>query len=359
MSHRLAKFFPVPRFLDMRAAGIDISFQTVRIVKFSENNHGLVLSAWDEERIPPGSLYSTEEKDRTVLVDVLKKLKEKHRLHFVNVSMPEQEGYVFSLPVNGKTDKEIRQSIMFQLEENIPLKPDEAVFDYQILKENPLEVVVTAYPLHYVEEAIELCERAGLYPVGFYTAADAIARAVVPKHNAKTHIVVNFGTRNTGISIVYRNIVVFTSNLNFGTETLTAAIAKEFGVDAAEAEVIKKGEKDLDKKDMTKLLFSFLNPISGLRDEIGKVVQYWNSHHNKERDPEKEIVAVYLCGDDAFIPGLDDYLSGMLKLPVNRANVWVNALDFSKTLPGIHLRDSLNYPSAIGLALVSFQKKYE
>lgn len=359
MSHRLAKFFPVPRFLDMRAAGIDISFQTVRLIKFSENSAGLKLSSWDEMKIPPGSLYATEEKDRAVLVDVLKKLKEKHKLHFVNVSMPEQEGYVFSLLVNGTTDKEVRQSILFQMEENIPLKPDEAVFDYQILKESPLEVVVTAYPKHYVDEAIDLCQKAGLKPIGFYTAADAICRAVVPRGDKKTHIVVNFGARNTGVAIVSKGIVVFTSNLNFGTETLTSAIAKEFGVETAQAEEIKRGEKEMGKKEMTKLLFSFINPISGLRDEVEKVRQYWKSHHNKEKSADKDIVGVYLCGEDAYIPGLDEYLSGALKLPVNRANVWVNALDFAKQVPGIHARESLNYPSAVGLALVSFEKKYE
>lgn len=357
--HLFSKLFPVPRMMDMRAVGIDISHQTIRMVKFSEKTSGVFLDKWDEVKIPPGAIYSEEPIITSQLVRALTDLRIKHKLSRVNISMPEQEGYVFTFEATGKNDTEIRQSILFQLEENIPLKPEEAIFDYQIVKDEPLTVVVTAYPRTYIERVFGLCEKAGLIPVGFCTAGDAICHAVVPRSDLQTHLVVNFGEKNTGLYIVTKGIVAFSATLNFGAENLTSAISKQFVITEAEAEEMKRGEKDLSKKEMMQLSLAFINPISSLRDEIAKVMQYWRSHQNKERDPAKEIKTVFLCGDDAYVPGLDEYLAGMLKLPVNRSNVWVNAFSFDKTIPKIHFRESLNFPSAIGLALRSFEQKYE
>jgi hypothetical protein len=58
-----------------------------------------------------------------------------------------------------------------------------------------------------------------------------------------------------------------------------------------------------------------------------------------------------LCGRDAGLVGFEEYLSFPLKIPVEVANVWQNVFSYNDYVPPISFLDSLDYASAVGLAL--------
>lgn len=137
----------------------------------------------------------------------------------------------------------------------------------------------------------------------------------------------------------------------------------------------------------------FIPTISALRQEIEKNLLYWESHfshlhtvrndslqalsksrsndnasfasqnfaqqnlsgqevsngvHDKKGLNIKEII---LCGGDANLIGLTEYLNSTLKIPVKTANVWLNVFSFEKYIPEIEFNESLKFATAIGLAL--------
>ena len=64
------------------------------------------------------------------------------------------------------------------------------------------------------------------------------------------------------------------------------------------------------------------------------------------------IERILMCGGDANIPGLLEYLSSGLDTPIAFANPWINILpSFDKEIPPMTFNNSLRYATALGLAL--------
>ena len=91
--------------------------------------------------------------------------------------------------------------------------------------------------------------------------------------------------------------------------------------------------------------------LSSIRDEIIRYNMYWMSDKEATFSGERKVHKVILCGRDANIPGIDNYLSSSLKISTVIANPWVNVESFEKHIPDLLRGESLEYVTAIGLAL--------
>ncbi len=351
-SHFFERYFPTPKFLRMPAYGIDFSNHSLRLIELKPTSQGIKLSRFTEKKIPEGVAYTEDFGTNEAVKKALVELKKEYHLHFVSVSIPEEKGYLFTITIPRVPHDQIRSSVELQLEENVPIPPTEVVFDFQVLNPDShgddLLVSVAAFPSHILERTLDLFRSVGLIVKGFYFSADGTAMSVVDKHDPKNYIIVNLGEKNTGISIVGGGVLQFTSNVNFGTELFTQAIARQLSVTKEEAAAMKKSKEKIANRDAMKKIFDGPNPGTTLRDEINKVIGYWHSHSAQKG--LKTIDAVLLCGADAEIPGLADYLSIGLKLPVEIADVWKNTFSYSEYVPPIPRHEALNYTAAIGLA---------
>ena len=89
--------------------------------------------------------------------------------------------------------------------------------------------------------------------------------------------------------------------------------------------------------------------MSSLKDEINKVLAYWNSHGKKEGIADVE--NIILVGRDMSMPGVVKYLDASLKVPVSTGNVWMNVMSLDAHIPTMNKEDSLDYASVIGISL--------
>ena len=62
---------------------------------------------------------------------------------------------------------------------------------------------------------------------------------------------------------------------------------------------------------------------------------------------------VYLLGGSANLKGFPEYIAGKVHAQTERPDVWRNAFSFDDYIPPIDYRTSLQYATAIGLALRS------
>jgi cell division ATPase FtsA len=99
-----------------------------------------------------------------------------------------------------------------------------------------------------------------------------------------------------------------------------------------------------------------INEISVLRDEINKQYTYWETHNDNNKEHEK-INRIILCGGDANLAGLSDYLELTMKIKVENANVWVNILNTEDSIPKMSFEQSLSYATVLGLALGNYMYK--
>lgn len=222
---------------------------------------------------------------------------------------------------------------------------------------------VSVVPKSLIDQYIELFETAGMTPVSFLVENQAVSKCVIKKGDLRAKLIVHVGDHKTVLSIVSKGSVQFTSTVNIGSEDFTVAIMKEFNVSREEA-IRMKTERGFLRNDVngeknnTSIFLSLINTASALKDEIDRIVLYWQSYVGKRSNgTDGSIEGIILSGRDSLINGFKEYLRATVRLPVDTSNVWVNVYDLDKKIPNIDYIDSLDYAVAIGLGLPKLGEK--
>lgn len=335
--------------------GLDFSDATMRFVDLEIHRHGLLPKRYAEMSIPEGCMKGGRIIDNEKFIVFLKDVQKKHKLKYVRVSIPESQVYSFTLSLDPSAATDIRGAIEFLIEDNIPLKAIETVFDYHILSvsEQAIFVQVVALPETVTTNYFNAFFSAGIIPVSFELEGQAITRAVLDPSDTGSCMIVDFGANRTGITIVTNRTAMITATLDFGGKMLTKTLAKELNLSLEEAEKIKR-EHGLTTVGEHKDVFSVLaNSISVLKDEINRRYLYWYEKKN-QLGTFPAIDTIYLCGGHSNLSGLDDYLSTNLKLKVVQVDPWRNCFSLDKVIPELSHEDSMSYVTAIGLALADY-----
>lgn len=348
--------FPTPKFLAMPAVGIDISDDSIRFVELINSKKGKILSKFGEHKIPAGLVLNGEIQDIEKLSQELKKIKEENDIEIIRASLPEEKVYLFQtyIPEDAKEDQ-IRSILEFKLEEHVPLSPKEAVFDYEVINKRDskehINLSVAVYPKSTIAKYTSVFNKADMLALSFETEAQAISRAVIKEGDDGTYMIVDFGKIRTGLAIVSDGVLAFTSTLEVEEEGLSKAIMQHLSVSEEEVARIKNEKGLIRSKDNKELFSALLNVAETLKNDIDKHYKYWKTRVNEKGDRVKPIEKIILCGGNSNLKGLPEYLSGALKVPVERANVWVNAFSFDDFIPEMDSFQSLSYATTIGLAL--------
>lgn len=351
----LSKLFPTPSFVTIPTAGLDFSDATMRFVYLEVNMDGLIPKKFAEEAIPEGCMKGGRIIDIDKFIDFLKDVHKKHNLKYVRVSIPESQVYSFTLSLDISAVSDIRAAIDFLIEDNIPLKAIETVFDYHILSVTDKEIIVqvVALPETVATNYFNAFFSAGIIPVSFELEGQAISRAVLSPDDLGSCMIVDFGANRTGITVVTNRTAIVTATLDFGGKILTQVLAKELGIPIEEAEILKR-KQGLSPTGEHKGVFPILsNGISALSDEINRRYVYWNEKKNQSGG-FPAIETVYLCGGHSNLLGLADYLSTNLKLKVVQVNPWGNCFSLDDVIPSINQEASMSYVTAVGLALADY-----
>lgn len=326
VSKFLDRAAPVPNWLSLGAAGLDITDRAVRVVKLSREAAGLVPVRAVEVCVEPvASMPAGEGAQRAVcktLDDALAAAARECGLRAVVASIPEKKTYTFTASLPVAAGESIAQALEFRVQENVPLPPDEVAFDYQVLGErhaSHIDVAVTAVPRAEIASVADLVSRAGLELVGLETEARALARALIPRADLSPTLVLNVEPAAVTAAIVERGVVQFSSILGVSGE--------KAALDLSSAEA------------------------KALREEVNQLLVYWFTGTPDGYRPKIEDVV--LGGPYAAAPGLVDFLSKGLQIRVRPGNPWENCFDRDAFVPDIPRGHSFAFSAAAGLALVA------
>jgi type IV pilus assembly protein PilM len=350
-------YFPVPDFLAMSSHAVDISDESIKYGKITSHVEGLSVESVGYEKIPTGIVSTGRIENEAKLVEILNAIKNKEKMKFVRVSLPEEQMYLFNVVLPKLTNAEIKDTISLQLEDHIPLSATDAIFDYELIREvndESIFVQVVATSASFIESYLSVFSQVGLVPVSFELETQAIARAVVKHDLIGSAMIVDFGKTRTGISIVENGRVMFTSTFDMGGQRITEVISKHFKVSIEQAEQMKKAYSELGSDAENDIFPAIVSNLSVLLDELRKHYSYWHTHNSEDGKPHEKIQKIILCGGESNLYGIVSYLKTSMEMPVEYANVWVNILDITKQLPEMSFGDSLIYPTVFGLALGGF-----
>ncbi|MBP6881133.1 MAG: pilus assembly protein PilM [Candidatus Pacebacteria bacterium] len=355
----LSRVFPTPTYLTMPCIGLDISDTSLKYVSFlpsARENKERKIEQWGDIPIPGGVVQRGQVQEPNQLVAVLKEFKAATEAEFVRISLPEERAYLFETEIKRTTPaKEVRGLLEFRLEENVPIPSREVFFDYTVLPteddKRSVQIAVAAYAKETIMQYYEACVAAGVRPVSFEVEAQAMARAVVPRDIKGSVMLVDFGKTRTGIGIIHKGVLLYTSTIDIGGDQLSRALRKVVGEEVSEAELtnLKNTQGLVRGVDSADVYEALLSTVSVIKDELATRMQYW--HLRNGNSDERRIGSILLCGGSVNLKGLPAYLSDTLGVPSVRGNVWENAFSLGHTVPPIERRQSFGYATAIGLAL--------
>ena len=357
----IGSLLPPPSYLNLPSVGVDISDSSLKYIQFVPERRlgqSLELQYWGDIDVPEKALSRGEITDIKLLSDTLREAKKRTGAQFVRLSLPEERAYLFETKIKkGTPFKEIRGQLEFRLEENVPLSPRDAYFDYHVfndeVEKDQLTVSVTVYTKDTINSYYEASLDAGVTPISFEVEAQAITRAVLPKGGNGTYLIVDFGKTRTGIGIVHRGVLMYTSTIDIGGNELSAALRRQLGdKDETELTIIKNQEGLIRRATDGTAYEALVSTVSAIKDEVSVRIEYWNNREDSHSD--RLIEKIILCGGSSNLKGLPEYLTETLCIETIRADVWQNAFDVNDFVPPIDLPHSYGYATAIGLGLAPF-----
>jgi len=355
MKGTLARFARVelapPRYLALPTAGVDISTSGIKIAFLSERTDGLELSAFGEETLKFGSVIGGEIADRAAVVEGLKALAKKHKIEFANIALPEARGYLFETDAEGQTRNDWRTSIEQHIDEYVPIPPAEVMFDLVPVKRDTEKTHVAGigYARRVIEESVSALEEAGIKVRAVESENFALPRALLPRGDTETVLIIDIGKTTTKLLVVSSRIPRLATTLDIGGHALTLAIEKYFGVPEAEARRIKAEKGIVSGTENDEHLAAMLSTVSVIRGEIARRLDYWQTHASESGN--EPVTRAILVGGNATVRGLPEYLEAGFKIPVELGDVFVNLASRDDWLPPVGYMQSLAYGTAIGLAL--------
>jgi type IV pilus assembly protein PilM len=355
----LERYFPLPKYLTMQNVGIEISPLAVRFIEILRDKEDFRVGRFGHERLKNVFTIGDETSMKEVR-DILAKWKKEHGLNFVEVGLPEEKAYLFRTEIPSGTHEEMRAAIEFNLEENVPINPTEAIFDYRIISqadEDKMAVAVTVLPTDIINTYLSLFEEVGMTPLSFLIEAQALAKAVIKREDRGTYFIINIGEIKTGLFVVSEGSVQFTSTLPLGGQDFTKALMKQFNISKEEADDVKKNQGFGHKQGDGEVFGAIISTASAFKEEIEKIYVYWHTHQERKSDASADqnspanAKKILLSGKDALMTGFKEYISQSLKLETEIVNVWTNVSTFDNYIPPIPAREALDFGRAIGLAL--------
>ena len=323
---KIKQQIPAPKMMRFDHAGFDIGSDHIRYIFLEKVDNTTYVKSYGTAKIPHTIDKSLGISDNQEVIDILKKIQKENRYKYVEVSLPEELAYIYSQEVEGDDDISIRSQIEFKIEENVPLKPEEAVFDYVKVKDvdnNKKLITVSVVSEKVIDDYIKIFEKANMQIVSFLVQNQVLSKSLISKDDTNSYCIVAIEKKYTVVSIVSAGMVLYTSTIS---------------------KTLFDDELNLQRKEI----------LEEVIKDIYRILIYWTSYteNNKQYGFDK-IKSIIISSTHSNIIESDfiNMMINKLAIQIDKPNVWINAIDLNKEIPPINKLDSYQYATAIGLAL--------
>ena len=348
----------MPGLLMPRAAGVDISDSSIKWLTLVPAEHGLHVQTYGDIPLASGIVINGVIHNVAALGDVLKSVrKELKGVTCAHAALPEEAAYVFSMQIPGGTPRaQVLGMIEFEFEGRVPIPPSAAVYDYSVISRDDAgseEISVVVFPKDVAQAYVDAFDRAGISLLSLEVEARSIARAVSSSDDDEPiTLLVDFGRARTGFAVVKRGVPIFTSTVEVGGDLIDRLLVGKLAMTHEAAEQFKNDEGLLAAKNgKSPQLEAVSGAAAALADEVARHYHYWDTRRNDRGDRMTPVGRVVLVGGNSNLRGLSDYISGRVQAKAFRGNVWRHVTTFDDYVPPIDKHNSLQYATAVGLAL--------
>lgn len=352
---------PIHFFSDKPLFGLDIGRSSIKVMQLDHTDKvpeiiGYGTADFDVAALDQGVIVKPEAIAATMHDLFRNHLNGEITTRRAAMALPGYRTFTRSIQLPKLGPDELHEAVKLEVEQYVPMQLDDLYLDYTVTGEaaDGQNVFVVAVPKKIVDSYLYVATRLGLEPVLIEPTMTAGARFFAQdRHSDMASIIIDFGSLTATISI-YNKTIAATSTVSAGGLVFTEAIRNELGVSQEEAGDIKT-RFGLDVSKYQKQVSSALEPSLGkIVTEIRRMLRYYEEHYTNQ----KGVGQIVTLGGGANMPGLSDYLTNALKVPVRtHEHPWaVFKYDPELKLPVE--ADRLMYATVAGLSLLDPQKVF-
>lgn len=340
-------------YKDKPLFGLDIGFGSVKVMQINDFNKQKTITGYGVTRFEPtavkdGVIDNPEEIAKAVFELFNKKIIGEISTRRVAVCLPASKTFTRTMTLPKLSEKDMGDAVRLEAEQYIPMPIDELYMDYDIINQNEKEIdlLVVATPKKIVDSYMQLMRLLDLEPVLLESTVSSSGRLFIlaEESNIPT-VLIDFGSTSAEITI-YNKTMVVTGTVPCGGDIFTDLISKKLGVTDQEAYVIKTKYGLGANKKQAEISGALKPVLDQLTKEIRRMMRYYEERFGSE----KKLAQVVTMGGGANMPGLSEYLTDQIRIPVRMCNPW-NNLSFDGLQPPNGYEKSM-YATVAGLALI-------
>jgi len=344
-------------FSDKPLFGLDVGHGTVRVMALDSSANkqsspgviGYGAAAFDPAALDGGVIVKPEIIAESVVELFKHDLVGSVTTRRVALSLPTSHVFTRTMTVpQNFSKKEMDQAVHMETEQYVPIPIEDIYVDYTNIgtKDDQNELLIVAAPKKLVDSYIDLTNMLDLEPILLETSVSSGVRMFSRgSQNDVPALLIDFGSESADIT-VYDNGLVVSGTVPCGGETFTRLISQSLKVTLNEAETIKSKYGLGASKKQGQINKALDSTLQTLLREIRRTMRYYSD----QRDTAK-IGQIVIIGGGAGMPGLADYLTDNLRLPVRTLDP-TSYLDFGELQP-INPASHTSYVTVAGLSLVS------
>ena len=340
-------------FDDKPIFGLDIGHDTLRVMQLEPGGHrkelrlkGYGSVSFDPSAIVDGVITKPEVIARAAVTMFRKDLVGDIGTKRVAASLPARRALTRAVRLPKMGAKDIDDAVQTEIEQYIPGHADEYYMDYTPIREDQegSEMFVVAMPKKIVDSYLVLTRMLGLEAVLLDTTIGASTHLFgYDRQSGIPSVLIDFGSESTDVSIFNRGLLA-TGTVAFGGDYSTAAIAKVLRVTPREAVMLKSKYGLAPSAVQDQVMAAMESSLEVLLKEIRRTIRYYEQRYAKE----PPIGQVVIMGGGANMPGMADYLTARLRLPVRSFDPATH-IDFGELRP-FYTADRMSYVTVAGLA---------
>jgi type IV pilus assembly protein PilM len=334
------------------AWGIELGTSSVKAVKMSADKGSATLEDIEILSLKDYGLGSSASEDDATAgalndLRVRKGIKRGDTV-FVSISGQNTLGRIVSIPA--VSAERVRETIQNEARSQIPIKLEEAVWDYQVIEddEDPDELKVNLYAAkrEAVDRIIQICESASLQVTGIQVAPLGIYNYIKYEMDDAVSdccVAIDIGADNTDVVIVDGQ-KTYVRVVPVAGADITRALRARFKLGTAEAEKLKRGAAK--SKDPGSVFEAMKPPLKEMVGEIYRAVGFYKSQNDSAN-----INQLVMMGNGSKLLNIKKFFEQQLQFQVHKVDTPQRILRAGTIDPAEVQGAIQSLTVAIGLAL--------
>lgn len=346
--------------------GLDIGSSHVRAAEISVGGTPSLVRV-GQVPLPPGAVQRGEVRTPEAVAESIRELWRRggFSAREVAIGVGNQRVVVREVTLPSLPDKELRESLPYQVQDLVPIPLDEAVLDYDKLEELEVEgrqmarLLVVAAQREMLEAHIRAVTDARLEPIGVDLIPFCLVRSIgeyggmgLDESEGGGEAVVDVGADLTNICVHERGLPRFVRILPSGGQEVTRSIAGTLGISEEQAEIVQRGGSIAPAVPDETAGEAVRSQAATLADEVRSSLDFYRA-----QTPTAQVSQLRVSGGGSKLPGFVEVLGERTGVPAQRGRplakfevaVALDPADLAEAEPLIAVAVGLAMPQEEGM----------